>query len=145
MHAPPIEATVDAERIAQALSHLIADVAGVDSTGRMPAGEAAVGGRSGPIPGDSTIVVAAAKRGDVVRIEVRGPFGGGDPVHEPIVRGIVRKHGGLMQTHEVPGGGPGAGGSAYVLELPVVADGTTVDGATGGADRADGPTAMRRR
>ncbi|SEB92347.1 PAS domain S-box-containing protein [Streptomyces sp. 2224.1] len=140
VHAPPIEATVDAERIAQALSHLIADVAGVDSTGRMPAGEAAVGGRSGPIPGDSTIVVAAAKRGDVVRIEVRGPFGGGDPVHEPIVRGIVRKHGGLMQTHEVPGGGPGAGGSAYVLELPVVADGTTVDGATGGADRADGPT-----
>ncbi|MFG2826487.1 PAS domain-containing protein [Streptomyces sp. NPDC048434] len=130
VHAPPIEATVDAERIAQALSHLIADVAGVDSTGRMPAGEA----------GDSTIVVAAAKRGDVVRIEVRGPFGGGDPVHEPIVRGIVRQHGGLMQTHEVPGGGPGAGGSAYVLELPVAADGTTVDGATDGADRMDGPT-----
>ncbi|MFC9229524.1 PAS domain-containing protein [Streptomyces decoyicus] len=140
VHAPPIEATVDAERIAQALSHLIADVAGVDSTGRMPAGEAAAGGRSGPIPGDSTIVVAAAKRGDVVRIEVRGPYGGGDPVHEPIVRGIVRQHGGLMQTHEVPGGGPGAGGSSYVLELPVAADGTTVDGATGGADRTDGPT-----
>ncbi|MFD0167429.1 PAS domain-containing protein [Streptomyces decoyicus] len=140
VHAPPIEATVDAERIAQALSHLIADVAGVDSTGRMSAGEAAAGGRSGPIPGDSTIVVAAAKRGDVVRIEVRGPYGGGDPVHEPIVRGIVRQHGGLMQTHEVPGGGPGAGGSSYVLELPVAADGTAVDGATGGADRMDGPT-----
>ncbi|WP_327704016.1 PAS domain-containing protein [Streptomyces decoyicus] len=140
VHAPPIEATVDAERIAQALSHLIADVAGVDSTGRMSGGEAAAGGRSGPIPGDSTIVVAAAKRGDVVRIEVRGPYGGGDPVHEPIVRGIVRQHGGLMQTHEVPGGGPGAGGSSYVLELPVAADGTTVDGASGGADRMDGPT-----
>ncbi|MFK0260933.1 PAS domain-containing protein [Streptomyces angustmyceticus] len=139
VHAPPIEATVDAERIAQALSHLIADVAGVDSTGRMPAGEAAVSGRSGPIPGDSTIVVAAAKRGDVVRIEVRGPFGGGDPVHEPIVRGIVRQHGGLMQTHEVPGGGPGAGGSSYVLELPVAA-GTSVDGATSAAERTDGPT-----
>ncbi|MEU8780703.1 PAS domain-containing protein [Streptomyces sp. NPDC048637] len=134
VHAPPIEATVDAERIAQALSHLIADVAGVDSTGRMPSGEAAAGGRSGSIPGDSTIVVAAAKRGDVVRIEVRGPFDGGDPVHEPIVRGIVRQHGGLMQTHEVPGGGPGAGGSAYVLELPVAADGTSPDGATAGAD-----------
>ncbi|MGW1830985.1 PAS domain-containing protein [Streptomyces tubercidicus] len=134
VHAPPIEATVDAERIAQALSHLIADVAGVDSTGRMPAGEAAVGAGSGPVPGDSTIVVAVAKRGDVVRIEVRGPFGGGDPVHEPIVRGIVRKHGGLMQTHEVPGGGPGAGGSAYVLELPVAADGTSPDGATAGAE-----------
>ncbi|MCX5449284.1 PAS domain-containing protein [Streptomyces nigrescens] len=138
VHAPPIEATVDAERIAQALSHLIADVAGVDSTGRMPAGEAAAGGRSGPVPGDSTIVVAAAKRGDVVRIEVRGPFGGGDPVHEPIVRGIVRQHGGLMQTHEVPGGGPGAGGSSYVLELPVAADGTSPDGATAGADAPTG-------
>ncbi|MBM4794566.1 PAS domain-containing protein [Streptomyces sioyaensis] len=137
VHAPPIEATVDAERIAQALSHLIADVAGVDSTGRMPAGEAALGGRSGPVPGDSTIVVAAAKRGDVVRIEVRGPFDGGDPVHEPIVRGIVRQHGGLMQTHEVPGapGGPGAGGSSYVLELPVAADGAALDGASAGADR----------
>ncbi|MGW9075266.1 PAS domain-containing protein [Streptomyces kronopolitis] len=140
VHAPPIEATVDAERIAQALSHLIADVAGVDSTGRMPAGEAAMGGRSGPIPGDSTIVVAAAKRGDVVRIEVRGPFGGGDPVHEPIVRGIVRQHGGLLQTHDVPGapgGGPGAGGSAYVLELPVAADGAAPDA---GADRGGEPT-----
>lgn len=136
VHAPPIEATVDAERIAQALSHLIADVAGVDSTGRMPSGETDMGGRSGPIPGDSTIVVAAAKRGDVVRIEVRGPFGGGDPVHEPIVRGIVRQHGGLLQTHDVPGapgGGPGAGGSAYVLELPVAADGTALDA---GSDRA---------
>ncbi|MFD5397738.1 PAS domain-containing protein [Streptomyces sp. NPDC127097] len=138
VHAPPIEATVDAERIAQALSHLIADVAGVDSTGRMPAGEAALGGRPGPVPGDSTIVVAAAKRGDVVRIEVRGPYGGGDPVHEPIVRGIVRQHGGLMQTHEVPGGGPGAGGSAYVLELPVAGDGTSPDGATAGADAPTG-------
>ncbi|MFE0192214.1 PAS domain-containing protein [Streptomyces sp. NPDC058989] len=140
VHAPPIEAVVDPERIAQALSHLIADVAGVDSTGRMPVGEAGpgAGGRMGAIPGDSTIVVAAAKRGDVVRIEVRGPFDGGDPVHEPIVRGIVRQHGGLMQTHEMPGaqgGGPGAGGSAYVLELPVSADGT----ATAGVDRADGP------
>ncbi|MGP8300355.1 PAS domain-containing protein [Streptomyces inhibens] len=138
VHAPPIEAVVDAERIAQALSHLIADVAGVDSTGRMPVGEGAMGagGRTGPVPGDSTIVVAAAKRGDVVRIEVRGPFGGGDPVHEPLVRGIVRQHGGLMQTHEVPGGGPGAGGSAYVLELPVAADdAATADGAAAGADR----------
>ncbi|MCB5910803.1 PAS domain-containing protein, partial [Streptomyces pinistramenti] len=132
VHAPPIEATVDAERVAQALSHLIADVAGVDSTGRMPTAEGgggagtpagqAAGARRGPA-GDSTIVVAAAKRGAVVRIEVRGPYGGGDPVHEPLVRGIVRQHGGLMQTHKVPGG-PGAGGSAYVLELPVSPDGT---------------------
>lgn len=34
VHAPPIEAEVDPGRLAQALAHLIADVAGVDSTGR---------------------------------------------------------------------------------------------------------------
>ncbi|MFD8866240.1 PAS domain-containing protein [Streptomyces sp. NPDC059590] len=110
VHAPPIEAEVDAERLAQALAHLIADVAGVDSTGK------ATGGPGGAT-GDSTIVVAAAQRGDVVRIEVRGPYAGGDPVHEPIVRGIVRRHGGVLQTHEMPG----MGGHAYVLEVPISA------------------------
>ncbi|MEV8363968.1 response regulator [Streptomyces niveus] len=108
VHAPPIEAEVDPVRLATALAHLTADVAGVDSTGRT---------RAVPDGGyvDSTIVVAAAQRGDVVRIEVRGPFAGGDPVHEPIVRGIVRAHGGVLQTHEMPG----MGGSAYVLEVPL--------------------------
>ncbi|MCZ9342428.1 hypothetical protein NGM37_32190, partial [Streptomyces sp. TRM76130] len=61
------------------------------------------------------VVVAAAQRGEVVRIEVRGPYAGGDPVHQPIVRGIVRAHGGVLQTHEVPG----MSGSAYVLEVPI--------------------------
>ncbi|ATW49399.1 PAS domain-containing protein [Streptomyces peucetius] len=108
VHAPPIEAEVDGARLATALAHLVADVAGVDSTGkaRLQAGGGYV---------DSTVVVAAAQRGDVVRIEVRGPFAGGDPVHEPIVRGIVRAHGGVLQTHEVPG----MSGSAYVLEVPL--------------------------
>ncbi|MEV7090241.1 PAS domain-containing protein [Streptomyces sp. NPDC093085] len=109
VHAPPIEAEVDGVRLATALAHLVADVAGVDSTGRTKA----VANGGGYV--DSTIVVAAAQRGDVVRIEVRGPFAGGDPVHEPIVRGIVRAHGGVLQTHEVPG----TNGSAYVLELPL--------------------------
>ncbi|TXS55900.1 PAS domain-containing protein, partial [Streptomyces sp. t39] len=108
VHAPPIEAEVDGARLATALAHLVADVAGVDSTGKARV-----------VPGggyvDSTIVVAAAQRGDVVRIEVRGPFAGGDPVHAPIVHGIVRAHGGVLQTHEVPG----TGGSAYVLEVPL--------------------------
>ncbi|MFE3513995.1 PAS domain-containing protein [Streptomyces sp. NPDC059166] len=108
VHAPPIEAEVDAGRLVTALAHLVADVAGVDSTGK-----------TRPAPGggyvDSTVVVAAAQRGDVVRIEVRGPFAGGDPVHVPIVRGIVRAHGGVLQTHEMPG----MSGSAYVLELPL--------------------------
>ncbi|MFI1394621.1 PAS domain-containing protein [Streptomyces sp. NPDC020681] len=123
VHAPPIEAEVDAGRLATALAHLVADVAGVDSTGKARV-----------VPGggymDSTIVVAAAQRGDVVRIEVRGPFAGGDPVHEPIVRGIVRAHGGVLQTHEVPG----MSGSAYVLELPLGegAGTVTVPAAPGG-------------
>ncbi|MFE4021245.1 PAS domain-containing protein, partial [Streptomyces sp. NPDC059101] len=147
VHAPPIAALVDAERLAQALSHLIADVAGVDSTGRHPAGDGAAGPGGRPVPGDSTIVVAAAKRGEVVRIEVRGPFGGGDPVHGPIVRGIVRMHDGLIQTHKVPGGS-GAGGSAYVLELPVLidepepaADEAAAEGAEAPDGDADGDTA----
>ncbi|MCX4675686.1 PAS domain-containing protein [Streptomyces sp. NBC_01433] len=115
VHAPPIEAEVDARRLATALAHLVADVAGVDSTGKA---------RLFPGGGyvDSTVVVAAAQRGDVVRIEVRGPFSGGDPVHEPIVRGIVRAHGGVLQTHEVPG----MSGSAYVLEVPLGAGSGTV-------------------
>ncbi|MET9927649.1 MULTISPECIES: PAS domain-containing protein [unclassified Streptomyces] len=115
VHAPPIEAEVDAVRLATALAHLVADVCGVDSTGKARA-----------VPGggyvDSTVVVAAAQRGDVVRIEVRGPFSGGDPVHEPIVRGIVQAHGGVLQTHEMPG----MSGSAYVLDIPIGAGSGTI-------------------
>ncbi|MET8894764.1 PAS domain-containing protein, partial [Streptomyces albogriseolus] len=107
VHAPPIEAEVDAHLLATALAHLVADVAGVDATGNTPL---SAGGYL-----DNTVVVAAAQRGEVVRIEVRGPYGGGDPVHEPIVRGIVRAHGGVLQTHEVPG----MSGSAFVLEVPI--------------------------
>ncbi|MEU8591145.1 PAS domain-containing protein [Streptomyces sp. NPDC048664] len=107
VHAPPIEAEVDPVRLAQALAHLVADVAGVDATGNAPV---SAGGYM-----DNTVVVAAAQRGEVVRIEVRGPYAGGDPVHQPIVGGIVRAHGGVLQTHEVPG----MSGSAYVLEVPI--------------------------
>ncbi|MFJ6658536.1 PAS domain-containing protein [Streptomyces sp. NPDC091377] len=107
VHAPPIEAEVDPALLATALAHLIADVAGVDATGNSPV---SAGGYM-----DNTVVVAAAQRGAVVRIEVRGPYAGGDPVHEPIVRGIVRAHGGVLQTHVVPG----MSGSAFVLEVPI--------------------------
>ncbi|WNZ10307.1 PAS domain-containing protein [Streptomyces sp. 11x1] len=107
VHAPPIEAEVDQARLATALAHLVADVAGVDATGNAPM---SVGGYM-----DNTVVVAAAQRGEVVRIEVRGPYAGGDPVHQPIVQGIVRAHGGVLQTVEVPG----MSGSAYVLEVPL--------------------------
>ncbi|WP_328748633.1 PAS domain-containing protein [Streptomyces sp. NBC_00285] len=122
VHAPPIEAEVDARRLATALAHLIADVAGVDATGNSPV---SAGGYM-----DNTVVVAAAQRGEVVRIEVRGPYAGGDPVHEPIVRGIVRAHGGVLQTHEVPG----MSGSAYVLEVPI--------GGGAGAVAPPGPAAL---
>lgn len=143
MHAPTIEAEVDAERIATALAHLVADVAGVDATGKTPQGSGYM---------DSTIVVAAAQRGEVVRIEVRGPYEGGNPVHEPIVRGIVAAHGGVLQTVEVPG----APGGAYVLELPLGAGAGTVTlpepveppaeepGAGGGPAKVSGGRRARR-
>ncbi|MGW1808533.1 PAS domain-containing protein [Streptomyces sp. NPDC002078] len=117
VHAPPIEAEVDPQRLATALAHLVADVAGVDATGNSPV---SAGGYL-----DNTVVVAAAQRGEVARIEVRGPYAGGDAVHEPIVRGIVRAHGGVLQTHEVPG----MSGSAYVLEVPLGGGAGTVAGA----------------
>ncbi|UKW30331.1 PAS domain-containing protein [Streptomyces sp. TYQ1024] len=127
VHAPAIEAEIDAEWFARALTHLIADVAGVDATGETAAGTAP--------SGDSTIVVAAAKRDTAVRIEVRGPHPGGDPVHGPIVRGIVRRHGGVLQTHDVPGSG---GGKAYVLEVPVSAEAGPVIP----SDRPDSPASI---
>lgn len=120
VHAPPIEAEVDAGRLTTALAHLVADVAGVDATGKTRASAQGTAG-----PADSTIVVAAAQRGEVVRIEVRGPYAGGDPVHGPIVRGIVAAHGGVVQTHEVPG----TSGGAYVLEVPIGAGRGTVPAA----------------
>lgn len=127
VHAPAIEAEIDAEWFARALTHLIADVAGVDATGEAAAGTAP--------SGDSTIVVAAAKRDTAVRIEVRGPHPGGDPVHGPIVRGIVQRHGGVLQTHDVPGSG---GGKAYVLEVPVSAEA----GPVSPSDRPDSPPSI---
>ncbi|MGC9537073.1 PAS domain-containing protein [Streptomyces sp. UG1] len=124
VHAPPIEAEVDPQRLATALAHLVADVAGVDATGNSPV---SAGGYM-----DNTVVVAAAQRGEVVRIEVRGPYAGGDPVHEPIVRGIVRAHGGVLQTHDVPG----MSGSAYVLEVPIGGGAGAVSAAPDAASEA---------
>ncbi|MEU6661730.1 PAS domain-containing protein [Streptomyces sp. NPDC046821] len=140
VHAPPIEAEVDAERLATALAHLIADVAGIDATGNARVGVVPTVGAGGYV--DSTVVVAAALRGESVRIEVRGPYTGGDPVHEPIVRGIVRAHGGVLQTHSLPG----MNGSAYVLDLPIgegagVVSAADPSGAAGALGTAGGPGA----
>ncbi|GGO86579.1 hypothetical protein GCM10012280_23040 [Wenjunlia tyrosinilytica] len=115
VHAPPVEVSLDGQRMAQALAHLIADTIGVDATGTAGTG-------------DSTIVVAAAQRGDVARIEVRGPQNGGHPVHLPLARGVVERHGGVLQVHEVPGGQ----GSAYVLEVPIGVEGDGGGGPGGG-------------
>ncbi|MFF1280280.1 PAS domain-containing protein [Streptomyces sp. NPDC058299] len=130
VHAPPIEAEVDPQRLATALAHLVADVAGVDATGNTPV---SAGGYL-----DNTVVVAAAQRGEVARIEVRGPYAGGDPVHEPIVRGIVRAHGGVLQTHEVPG----MSGSAYVLEVPLGGGAGAVTGGAGAVAGGAGQAAL---
>ncbi|MFE9459723.1 PAS domain-containing protein [Streptomyces californicus] len=131
VHAPPIEAEVDARQLATAIAHLVADVCGVDATGK-----------ARTVPGggyvDTTVVVAAAQRGDLVRIEVRGPYAGGDPVHEPLVRGIVRAHGGVLQTHEMPG----MSGSAYVLDVPIgAASGTIAPPVADGTGPAPEPAA----
>nr|WP_322888021.1 PAS domain-containing protein [Wenjunlia vitaminophila] len=122
VHAPPVEVTLDGERMAQALAHLIADTVGVDATGL-----------SGT--GDSTVVVAAAQRGEVARIEVRGPHGGGHPVHLPLARSVVDRHGGVLQVHEVPGQG-----SAYVVEVPLTPGAARGGQKAGPGAGADGQT-----
>lgn len=104
VHASQTMLLADGPRMAQALSHLVVDVSGVDSAGRTAVAS-----------GDSTIVVAASQQDDVARFEVRGPHPGGSPVHLPIARGIVERHGGTLRTEE----SDGQGGGAYVFELPI--------------------------
>ncbi|WP_055587723.1 response regulator [Streptacidiphilus griseoplanus] len=123
LHAAPVEVIADSERLAQALAHLVADVSGV--TLSLDAGDATAPGAGAhyggmpalpPIGGAAPVVVmAAAQRGDVARIEVRGDGDGGSPVHLPIARGMVERHGGVLQSHRLPDGK----GTTYVVELPL--------------------------
>jgi PAS domain S-box-containing protein len=125
VHPSEVEVIADQERLAQALGHLIADVASAaDSPAEGSSGSGAglygmaVGVASGltGTPGQGpTVVIAAAQRGSVARIEVRGPSAGGSPVHLPIARGMVERHGGVLQSHELPG----KQGRTYVVELPL--------------------------
>ncbi|MFC8724272.1 PAS domain-containing protein [Streptomyces bacillaris] len=102
------EAEVDPGRLAVGLAHLVADVAG-------GGGGEGSGGVLGA-EGDALVtVVVTGAGGQGVRIEVRGPYGGGDPLHQSVVSGIVGAHGGVVQRYEAPGGG---GGGVYVVELP---------------------------
>ncbi|WP_371498145.1 PAS domain-containing protein [Kitasatospora sp. NBC_00374] len=120
VHAAPVELSVDRDRLARALAHLVADVSGVtpslDVTGiRSDAPGLGVpalppGGTELPM-----VVLAAAQRGEVARIEVRGPSRRPSAVHLPIARATVEHHGGVLQRHELPN----RAGTTYVVELPL--------------------------
>ncbi|WP_344331474.1 hypothetical protein, partial [Kitasatospora putterlickiae] len=73
------------------------------------------GGEQVSVVAASAGVLAAAQRGAVARVEIRGPGRGGSPVHLPIARAVVERHGGVLQPHELPG----RAGTTYVVELPL--------------------------
>ncbi|MGW6919105.1 PAS domain-containing protein [Kitasatospora sp. NPDC054939] len=122
VHAAAVEVIADEKRLAQALAHLVADVSGValslDAAPATPSpGLDAPGTPALPPAAHETpaVVLAAAQRGEVARIEIRGPGRGGSPVHLPIARSVVERHGGVLQPHELPG----KAGTTYVVELPL--------------------------
>jgi PAS domain S-box-containing protein len=100
-HTADVEVSVDPELFAKMLAHLLADMVTA----------APVGGK---------VVVTAARRGPVARIEIRGPHTGGGPLHLPIARAIVAQHGGTVTTHRIAGKG-----NTHVVEVPL-------DGSAGG-------------
>ncbi|WP_431679485.1 PAS domain-containing protein [Kitasatospora sp. KL5] len=119
VHAAAVDVTADRERLARALAHLVADVSGItpslDAPGTNASPSLGVPALP-PVGGEAPmVVVAAAQRGEVARIEVRGPARRSSPVHLPIARGTVERHGGVLQRHELPGGA----GTTYVVELPL--------------------------
>ncbi|BAJ29544.1 MULTISPECIES: PAS domain-containing protein [Kitasatospora] len=146
VHAAAVKVLADRERLAQALAHLVADVSGVTPVpGPARAeGEPAPAGVpfAGPAPAGEQppiVVLAAARRGDVARVEVRGPARTSSAVHLPIARAAVLRHGGVLQRHDLPDGA----GATYVVELPLDPDGE----ASGGPDKRqhvpkDSDTAM---
>lgn len=132
LRSPAVRAEVDPERLAVALSHLLTDVA-------LPEGQVSADPEE-----EALTTVAVARSGEAVRIEVRGPYVGGDPVHQSIVSGIVGVHGGAVQWYEAPG----AGGGVYVIELPVRSAAGTAEGLPhpdAPGDAAGGPPSGRRR
>uniref|UniRef100_UPI001E409E27 PAS domain-containing protein n=1 Tax=Kitasatospora sp. MBT63 TaxID=1444768 RepID=UPI001E409E27 len=120
VHAAPVELAVDRDRLAQALAHLVADVSGVTPSLDVAGVRSDAPGLGVPaMPGSGSelpmVVVAAAQRGEVARIEVRGPSRRPSPVHLPIARATVERHGGVLQRHELPN----RAGTTYVVELPL--------------------------
>ncbi|MFE4520168.1 PAS domain-containing protein [Kitasatospora sp. NPDC056783] len=125
VHAAAVEVIADERRLAQALAHLVADVSGIGLALDAPVAPSpglTVPGLNGaaepalpPAPEPPTVVLAAAQRGEVARVEIRGPGVGGSPVHLPIAHAVVERHGGVLQPHELPG----KTGTTYVVELPL--------------------------
>ncbi|MGW4898465.1 PAS domain-containing protein, partial [Kitasatospora sp. NPDC004240] len=113
VHAAAVEVIADEKRLAQALAHLVADVSGVALS--LDAVPATASPDAPAVDGTPTVVLAAAQRGEVARVEIRGPGRGGSPVHLPIARDVVERHGGVLQPHELPG----KAGTTYVVELPL--------------------------
>ncbi|MEY9930148.1 PAS domain S-box-containing protein [Catenulispora sp. GP43] len=99
VHTGPAEVVIDADRMTQAVRHLL-----VDTVQASPPG--------------STVVVAAARRGPIARIEVRGAEVAGVPEHLGFARTVVERHGGQLTVHRVDGKGV-----TYVIELPVGPEG----------------------
>ncbi|MEU0934793.1 PAS domain-containing protein [Embleya sp. NPDC005971] len=98
VNASPVGVRVDVDAMTRALGHLLADVVAAGPEG-------------------STVVVAAAQRGNVARIEVRGPESRGSAVRVPLARAVVEAHGGTVESHTMAGRG-----STYVVELPADAE-----------------------
>ncbi|HXR69983.1 PAS domain-containing protein [Actinocrinis sp.] len=94
-HTADVEVSVDPQLFATMLAHLLADMVNASP----------VGGK---------VVVTAARRGPVARIEIRGPHTGGGPLHLPIARAIVAQHGGTLTTHRIAGKG-----NTHVVEIPL--------------------------
>jgi PAS domain S-box-containing protein len=94
-HTADVEVSVDPELFAKMLTHLLADMVTASP----------VGGK---------VVVTAARRGPVARIEIRGPHTGGGPLHLPIARAIVAQHNGTVTTHRIAGKG-----NTHVVEVPL--------------------------
>jgi len=109
VHTGPAEVVIDADRMTQAVRHLL-----VDTVQASPPG--------------STVVVAAARRGPIARIEVRGAEVAGVPEHLTFARTVVERHNGQLTVHRVDGKGV-----TYVIELPVGAEGETELASGGGA------------
>ena len=94
VHTGPAEVVIDGERLTQAVRHLLVDTVQAS-------------------PGGSTVVVAAARRGAIARIEIRGVEIGSEPEHLGFARVVVERHGGAISVHRVEGKGV-----TYVIELP---------------------------